>query len=267
VGAFYRWWLHLDELQTTSKDPRLFPLFPKVIDPLIEDVVRFGVTVTLSRQGRFSTLMTGSRPFDDMVLAALVGDGGGDARRVGLLGRPGLLALHARPDRPSPVKRGSFIRQDILCDQVPSHPTGLDPEVPPLPPGMTNREHYASLMTGPLCVACHSQMDDIGDGLENFDAVGAFRVVDNGRMVDSSGVVRNSRTGGDVRFNGLPELGKLLANDGGAQQCIVSKWYQYLRGNPPPLDDAVFSRAMAAFGGSGGGLREGIVAILGATPL
>src|SRR6185436_6155709 len=36
VGAFFRWWLHLDELGQARKDPQLFPLFPKVVEPLVQ---------------------------------------------------------------------------------------------------------------------------------------------------------------------------------------------------------------------------------------
>jgi len=264
VGKFYRWWLNLDDLRMARKDAQLFPLFPKVVDPLIEDVVGFGVNVTLS-DGHFATLMTAARPYADMSVGALVGDRGDDPRRAGLLGRPGLLALHARPERASPVQRGLFIRRDVLCGELPAHPSNADLRVPPQPAGLTNREQYASLI-GPACRPCHSLMDDIGYGLENFDAVGTFRFLDHGRMIDASGVLRGDN-GRDLVFNGLAELGKLLASDAGAQQCIVSKWYRYLRGMPASRGDELLARAQKTFAGSGGDMREVIALVLGAHPL
>jgi hypothetical protein len=42
--------------QSSSRIPQLFPLFPKAAKPLIEDVVRFGVSITLQGDGRFETL-------------------------------------------------------------------------------------------------------------------------------------------------------------------------------------------------------------------
>jgi hypothetical protein len=264
VGGFFRWWLGLEELKGASKDPQLFPLFSQVADALGEDVVRFGVEVTRS-DGRFSTLMTAARPYQDMSVAALVGDGGDDPRRAGLLGRPGLLALHARAERASPVKRGLFVREDLLCQAIPAVPPDVDTRVPPQPAGLTNREQYASLMISPACLGCHALIDDIGYGLENFDAVGAFRLIDHGRMVDASGVLRGAR--GDRSFNGAAELGKLLASDPGAQDCIVSKWFHYLRGAPAQSGDRLLARARDAFGRSGGDMREVIVTVLGAAPL
>jgi hypothetical protein len=266
VGKFYRWWLHLDDLNSARKDPQQFPLFPKVVDSLIDDVVGFGTDVTLS-DGHFATLMTGSRPYGDMNVTALVGDRGDDPRRAGLLGRPGLLALHARPERASPVKRGSFVRRDVLCsEQLPPHPAGGDPPVPPQPAGMTNREHYASLVDPPQCKGCHVFMNDLGYGLENFDAVGTFRLVDRGRMIDASGVLRLDDNR-NLTFNGAVELGKLLAGLREAQDCIVGKWYQYLRGMPAQPGDQLLALAQKVFFGSGGDMREVIVLVLGAHPL
>jgi hypothetical protein len=267
VGRFYRWWLHLDQLATAKKDPQLFPIFPKVVDALAEDVVRFGVGVTLKSDGRFSTLMTATRPFEDMGIIALVGDAGDDpARRPGLLARPGFLALHARPDRPSPTQRGLFIRREVMCDQVPPSPPGVNMNVPPQPPGMTNREQYVQLMVAPPCVGCHQLIDRIGYGLENYDAVGAFRSVDHDKAVDASGVLPATAMG-DLTFRGPAELGKLLPSYIGAQRCIVQKWYEFLRGTPPASGDALFASAQQTFGRSGGDMREVIVTILGATPL
>jgi hypothetical protein len=264
VGGFFRWWLNLADLKMASKDPGLFPLFPKVVDPLIEDVVSFGVNVMLS-DGHLFALMTSARPFDDASVAALVGDRGDDGRRAGLLARPGLLALHARPDRPSPVQRGLFVRRDLMCDDIPSPPPGVQLEVPAQPAAMTNREQYASLMAPALCAGCHAPIDPLGYGLENFDAVGAFRLLDHGRMIDASGAVTSSR-GRDLAFNGAGELGKVLAADRGVQDCVASKWFHYLRGSPADPGDALLARAQDDFS-RGGDMRELIVRILGATPL
>jgi hypothetical protein len=265
VGNFYRWWLHLEDLRSASKDPQQFPLFTRVVDSVIRDVVGFGVDLTLS-DGHFAALMTAQRTYGDAAVGALVGDRGDEPRRAGLLGRPGLLALHARPERASPTKRGSFIRQDVLCEErLPPHPTGGDPPVPPQPAGMTNREHYASLIDPAPCKACHMLMDNIGYGLENFDAVGTFRSVDHGRMIDSSGALPvGDRT---LSFNGVVELGKVLTGLREAQDCIVSKWYHYLRGMPAQPGDLLLARAQKIFFASSGDMREVIVVVLGAHPL
>src|SRR6202008_944935 len=62
--------------------------------------------------------------------------------RFGLLTLPGVLASHARSDDSSPVQRGLFIRQNVLCQPVAPPPAG----VPALPPagssGKSIRERF-----------------------------------------------------------------------------------------------------------------------------
>ena len=44
-------------------------------------------------------------------------------------------------------------------------------------------EHRAN----PICATCHSRMDPIGFGLENYDAIGGYRTMEAGQNVDSTG--------------------------------------------------------------------------------
>ena len=37
----------------------------------------------------------------------------------------------------------------------------------------------------PECASCHARMDPLGFGLENFDAVGAWRFRDDGEPIDA----------------------------------------------------------------------------------
>jgi hypothetical protein len=57
----------------------------------------------------------------------------------------------------------------------------------------------------PDCFSCHSRMDPIGFGLENYDAVGRWRTKDQGFSIDSSGELPDGR-----KFNGPDELTKIL---------------------------------------------------------
>jgi hypothetical protein len=62
------------------------------------------------------------------------------------------------------------------------------PEVKPgtVPP--TIRERLAQHRRNPVCSTCHSVIDPPGFALENFDAIGGWRTVDeSGRPVDASG--------------------------------------------------------------------------------
>jgi hypothetical protein len=45
-----------------------------------------------------------------------------------------------------------------------------------------------------VCASCHSKMDPLGFGLENYDAVGKWRTLDGKFPVDSSGTLPNGKT-------------------------------------------------------------------------
>ena len=46
----------------------------------------------------------------------------------------------------------------------------------------------------PACASCHSRMDPLGFGLENFNAIGAWRTQDGKFPVDASGALPDGRS-------------------------------------------------------------------------
>jgi hypothetical protein len=57
----------------------------------------------------------------------------------------------------------------------------------------------------PGCASCHGRMDPLGFGLENFDAVGAWRTKDGDNPIDSGGVLPDGSN-----FQGPAQLKKIL---------------------------------------------------------
>jgi hypothetical protein len=110
-----------------------------------------------------------------------------DARR-GLLGKGSILMVTSHADRTSPVVRGKWILENILNTPVPPPPA----VVPPLKEHdedqrpKTMREQMAEHRANPVCASCHKVMDPVGFALENFDAVGAWRVRESGVPIDAT---------------------------------------------------------------------------------
>ena len=132
-----------------------------------------------------------------------------DSPRRGLLGHGSILTLTSQAIRTSPVFRGKYILQNILGTPPPEPP----PDVPALPEGRvgvrptTVREKMAVHRANPVCASCHSMIDPLGFGLENFDPVGRWREVDDSFLrVDASGVLPDGQ-----KFSGLTELRRLLS--------------------------------------------------------
>jgi hypothetical protein len=108
-----------------------------------------------------------------------------DPARRGILGHGSFLTMTSVATRTSPVTRGKWILDNLL---------GLPPgDPPPNVPSIeesasTGRETVRDQMTrhrtDPVCAACHEIMDPFGFALENFDAVGRWRDLDNGLAIN-----------------------------------------------------------------------------------
>jgi hypothetical protein len=133
------------------------------------------------------------------------------AERGGLLAQGALLATTSYPDRTSPVLRGKWLLDNIFGIAVPPPPPGVDTTLPEpkggaVPP--TIRERLEQHRRDPVCGSCHSVIDPPGFALENFDAIGGWRTVDeSGKAVDASGSMM-----GGAAIQGLSGLRAALLN-------------------------------------------------------
>jgi mono/diheme cytochrome c family protein/PAS domain-containing protein len=131
----------------------------------------------------------------------------GDQPRRGVLTQASILALTSNPTRTSPVKRGKWIMENILGTPPPEPPANV-PEldtVQKAAPNATLREQMVLHRTDPNCATCHRQMDPLGFGFENFDAIGRWRDKEGKLPIDASGVLPSGET-----FQGPTDLVKLL---------------------------------------------------------
>jgi hypothetical protein len=94
-----------------------------------------------------------------------------------------ILAMGSNGERTSPVERGAWILRKILHDPPPPAP----PNVPQLSrladKPLSPRERIAAHQDLPQCTHCHRKIDPLGFGLENFDAMGAWRVSEKYRKI------------------------------------------------------------------------------------
>jgi hypothetical protein len=98
-------------------------------------------------------------------------------------------------------------------------------------------------------------MDPIGLGLENFDAVGKFRELENGFPIDASGDLDG--TG----FNGPARLSQAIAAHEALPQCVARTAFRYAWGRlENGADGDVIETISAQFSQTGYQLRELILA-------
>ncbi len=127
-----------------------------------------------------------------------------DSPRRGILGQGSILTITSHPNRTSPVLRGKWILKNILGTPPPDPP----PSVPALDDHKTQakvstlRERLSAHRSVEPCRTCHAVIDPPGFALENFDAIGRWREVDESwNKLDASGIL-----GDGTRFSGAADL-------------------------------------------------------------
>jgi hypothetical protein len=141
-------------------------------------------------------------------------------QRSGILTQASVLTVSSYPTRTSPVIRGKYILDNILGAPPPPPPPGvplLDEAT--LGKDVTVRQQLEKHRSNALCASCHSKMDPLGFGLENYDAIGRWRNLDGKLPVDATGVLPNGNT-----FSTPAELKEILKSDPDTfVRCLVQK--------------------------------------------
>jgi hypothetical protein len=186
---------------------------------------------------------------DDLVRLAA-----GPDDRTGMLSLSAWLTSHSDAEHSSPIRRGRWLSDRILCQPVPPPPAGL--EVPPLAPtdDATVREQLEKHRSDPACASCHALLDVLGMGLERFDGVARVRPE---RDLDTMGELPDGTT-----FEGAGELAAALDEET-VIACVAQKLMSYSLGRPlgaidRPFVEAIAQRAVA----EGQTLPEVVLAIV-----
>jgi hypothetical protein len=244
VKDFAAQWLNLRRLEEVVVHPELYPTFDDSLLEAFEQETELFVASTLREDRSVHDLLRADYTFVNERLArhyGIPGIYGSRFRRVtlpdldkrgGLLANGALLATTSYPDRTSPVLRGKWLLNNIFGLPIPAPPAGVDTNLPEPKPGAvapTIRERLAQHRKDPVCSSCHSAIDPLGFALENFDAIGGWRTVDEqGRPVDTAGTTTSGR---DV--NGLTGLRALLLEQPEQfPRTVTEKLITYALGRP-----------------------------------
>jgi len=150
------------------------------------------------------------------------------SRRGGLLSQGSILTVTSYPDRTSPVVRGKWILENLLGTPPPSPPPGVPPLKPPsfATKVLSVRERMIDHRRNPPCAGCHAMMDPLGLALENFDAVGKWRALDeSGGPIDASGSMPDG-----TKFDGADGLRQALLGSDRFVMTLTEKLMTYALG-------------------------------------
>lgn len=183
-----------------------------------------------------------------------------DGSRRGLLMQAAWLTANSASNRTSPVARGRWILEQILCTPIPPPPPDIPPLMPPAE-GQTQREMLAQHRANPVCAGCHDLLDPAGLGLEGYDGIGAERDLENGRPVDVSGALPPG-----TPFSGSGDLALLLADDPRFVECLTDKLFTYALGRARAPTDVAHRKAISAALAEQGGTLDSLLELIVTSP-
>ena len=181
-----------------------------------------------------------------------------DSPRGGLLGMAAVSLMGGNGEETSPVERGAWVLRKLLDDPPPPAPANI-PQLARLSGQvLTTRERLSAHQEEAQCASCHRRIDPIGMGLENFDAVGAWRTEntfvvkdDAGKPVagkektwtiDPSGQLHNGS-----EFSDYFELRDILVSkQADFARGIAERLIEYALGRPVGFRDEEFVSAVTA---------------------
>ena len=248
LAGFYGSWLNLGSFAEVARDDQAFTT--DVVAALQTSLLMSATQLYASGgTANFTGLFTGHSYFLNGPLRQFYGLPGDTTDttftatdmpgedRVGIVTHPALTALLARPDETNPISRGLFLRENLMCQDLPPPPAGVAiPPLSPVSPTQSTRDRLNQHAQSALCGSCHNLIDPPGFALENFDQVGRHRTTDGGKPVDTSG---NMTGGGDLTgpyATGAELLGKLVQSQD-VRGCFAQKYFEFAASHALAAED------------------------------
>jgi mono/diheme cytochrome c family protein len=161
-------------------------------------------------------------------------------QRGGILSQASVLTVSSYPTRTSPTIRGKYILNNILGTPPPPPP----PDVPALDASKAGsevslRKQLEEHRANAVCASCHSKMDQLGFGLENYNGIGKWRTMDGKFPIDAGGALPGGKS-----FTTPAEMKAILLKDMTEfSDCVIRKFMTYALGRGlQPFDGPAVNR-------------------------
>ncbi len=245
IDNYVTQWLYTDAVLEADPDYTLFPDYNEELAMDLRQEARLFARDFILDDRDYRELLTADYSYLNARLAEhyeIPGVTGDDFQRVtftgeqrrGILTQGGILTARSYPNRTSPVLRGVWVLEEIMCSEPPPPPADVE-SIDDQMSGddLTLRERLElHRNSGSSCYACHQLMDPIGFALEHYDPTGKWRDEDNGKPVDALGEFPDGRT-----FLGAHALADVLAEDPLYAECLSKKMLTYATGRGMKVRD------------------------------
>lgn len=259
VRAFFSDMFGYEQFDAVSKDQAIYPIYSsQLAKDAQEQALRTIVDLLVTQKGDYRDIFTTRRTFMNRRLGGLYNvpvpadsvsgwapyTFGEKDPRAGLLTLAGFLMLDVTHEgRTSPTIRGKAVRELFLCQPVPLPPANVDFALVQdvhNPRLKTARGRLTEHRDNPVCAGCHAVTDPIGLSLEHYDAVGAYRPLENGVPIDASG-----EFDGKSYRNAL-EFARILRESPAAPSCAATRVYEYGLGRSAAANDSAAIEQLTA---------------------
>lgn len=275
VRDFHAQWLDLRKLSNLQKNTDVFPNYkPEMAGAMAEETQRFIHQVIFELNSDYEALMTAPFTYVNADLASIYKlDGIGPEfqevpldplQRGGLLTQPSMLATHAFPHLSSPIHRGAFVQSQILCNPPPPPPGDADLNLPPVQGEIktTRQQVEAHTESKEYCAGCHKTIiNPPGFAFEHYDALGQWRDLENGEVIDSTGTFFGKYGTEFVFTDAVDMIGQIATSQDG-QRCYLTQWFRYgfARGEQQ-VDRCTLDELHVALTGENYNIQELLVAL------
>ena len=220
VENFAGQWLQFKNIDVMRPDMERFPMFEESLRQAMRRETELFIDNIVRQDGSVLDFLDAKYTFLNERLArfyGIPGISGPEFRKVdmtaverggGVLAHASVLTVSSYSTRTSPVLRGKWILENLLNAPPPPPPPGVPPLEETKAGSGTLRQQMEEHRKNPACASCHSRMDPLGFGLENFNAIGEWRMADGKFPVDASGTLPDGST-----FKTPTELKGLLKAD------------------------------------------------------
>jgi hypothetical protein len=231
-------WLEVRNLDSITPDPVKFPEWNPGLKEDFRNETRLFFQYILMENRPISEVIDARYTFLNESLARFYGIEdvkGPDFRKVdlttdqrgGILTQGAVLAVSSYPNRTSPTIRGKYVLSNVLGTPPPPPP----PDVPPLDDSKVGsdvslRKQLEVHRSSPVCASCHSKMDVLGFGLENYNAIGKWRTMDGKFPVDVAGTLPSGKS-----FDTAAQMRAILTGSlPQVSRCLTEKVMTYALG-------------------------------------
>ena len=236
--AFFKQWLHFDELRVPSRPPpgwsdellpamiseteRLLDDFAWGPDRSLPDVLTANFTFVTPELGTFYGLSVSGSGSSRVEFPA-----GHQRENTGLLTDASLIS--AKRDGDIIPARGKWLRQSFLCEKL-EVPAGLLEGLETELAGLSYVEVIQMRNTDVACAGCHALIDPLGAAFVQYDGVGHY---DESISPSEFGLVPRFQGAENPDIASLADLSSELKKMPELAPCIAEKMFVYTQGRFP----------------------------------